>query len=400
MKHIRETMPGTESRLHGPPLWLLVALAFTGTIGMHMFVPALPFAAAELGIGSAEVQLSLTVYILGLAVGQLIYGPISDALGRRPVVFAGVLIFLLGTLVCAFAPTLPSLLAGRLLQALGGAGGLALARAIIRDTAGAGGSQKDISLLNLVMLIGPAISPVIGSIISVHAGWRGIFLALALLGILVLVAALPLLPETAPYRKPLRFAQLWRDYRMLAGHRRFVCIATGGALGSTSTYGYFAAAPYILQEQLGVAPVNVGYFVGGILIGALSGTFTVRLAAGRMSQNMFLLLSGLLAIASAGAFLLAAIAGWMTPALVFALTLVMMYAAAGISATALAASLDAVPELAGSAAGFFGAAQMGAGALCTFLVGFGSRHDVSCGLMLFGAALVSFSLLHLGRLRD
>lgn len=393
-------MRGTESMSVGPPLWLLVALACTGTLAMHMYVPALPFAAAELGVGSAEIQLSLTVYILGLAAGQLIYGPISDALGRRPVVFTGVLIFIVGTVACALAPTLPSLLAGRLLQALGGAGGISLARAMIRDMAGAGGSQKDIALLNLVMLVGPAVSPVIGSMVSVHVGWRGIFMLLAVLGLVVALAAVPLLKETARYRKPLQIRQLFRDFRTLAGHRRFVCIAMGGALGSTSTYAYFAAAPYILQDELGVSPANVGYFVGGILLGAVAGTFCARMLAGRISQNLFLLCSGLLAIATTAGFLAAVVTAVMSPALIFALTLIMMFSAGAISATALSASLDTVPELAGSAAGFFGAAQMAAGALCTFLVGFGSRNDLSCGITLSGAALVTFMLLRLGRSRD
>lgn len=392
-------MSGPEIRLPGPPLWLLVALAYTGTLAMHMFVPALPFAANELGVGSAEIQLSLTIYILGLAVGQLIYGPISDAVGRRPVVIVGVLVFAVGSLACAFAQNLPALLAGRLLQALGGAGGLTLARAIVRDMAGAGGSQKDISLLNLIMLVGPAVSAVAGSAVAVHAGWRSIFLLLGLLALLVLVAVLPLLRETAKSLKPLRLAQLARDFRSLLGNRRFVCVALGGALGSTSTYGYFAAAPYILQDQLGVAPANVGYFVGGILVGALAGTYTSRLFAGRMPQNRFLFLSSLLAIAAAGAFLAAALAGWMSPALIFVLTFIMMFAAGCISVTALAVSLDTVPDLAGSAAGFFGAAQMAVGGLCTYLVGFGSQHDVSCGFVLCGAAMATFVLLRAGRLR-
>ncbi|MGO4834808.1 MFS transporter, partial [Rhizobiaceae sp. 2RAB30] len=220
------------------------------------------------------------------------------------------------------------------------------------------------------------------------------------LGLVVALAAVPLLKETARYRKPLQIAQLFRDFRMLAGHRRFVCIAMGGALGSTSTYAYFAAAPYILQDELGVSPANVGYFVGGILLGALAGTFCARLLAGRVSQNLFLFCSSLLAIAITAAFLAIVVAAAMSPALIFVLTLTMMFSAGAISATALSASLDTVPELAGSAAGFFGAAQMAAGALCTFLVGFGSRNDLSCGVTLFGAALVTFTLLQLGRSRD
>lgn len=174
----------------------------------------------------------------------------------------------------------------------------------------------------------------------------------------------------------------------------------GGALGSTANYGYFAAAPYILTRQMGVAPGNVGYYVGGILLGAVSGTLASRLRVGHMSQNTFLRFGGLLAVTASSSLLGAALAGILTPAVLFMLTFVLMFAAGCISATALAASLDSVPTLAGSAAGFFGAAQMVFGALSTFLVGFGTRADLSCALTLFAAALLSLTLLHLGQSRD
>ncbi|RFU14359.1 Bcr/CflA family efflux MFS transporter [Rhodobacteraceae bacterium W635] len=366
---------------------------------MHMFVPALPFAASTLGVGSQESQLILTVYILGLAVGQPIYGPIADAFGRRPVVIAAMTLYALGTLASIMAASLPTLLSGRLLQALGGAGGITLARAIVRDVSGPDGSQKDISLLNLIMLTAPAISPVIGAWIAADGSWRGIFVFLLVLATAVLLLSLQLLPETARHRKRLTFRTLLEDFRRLAMKRQFICIAAGGALGSTATYGYFAAAPYILTGQMDVPPSNVGYFVGGILLGAISGTLVSRLRVGHMSQNSFLRFGGLLAVAVSGTFLGTALTGVLAPGLLFVLTFVLMFAAGCISATALAASLDSVPDLAGSAAGFFGAAQMVFGALSTFLVSFGDQPDLSCALTLFAAAILSLTLLHLGQLR-
>lgn len=214
-----------------PPLWLLVTLASTGTLAMHMFVPALPFAAATLGVGSRESQMVLTVYILGLAVGQPIYGTIADSFGRRPVVIAAMTVYVLGTLACILATSLTALLSGRLLQALGGAGGITLARAIVRDVSGPEGSQNDISLLNLIMLIAPAVSPVIGAWIVEQGSWRGIFVFLLLLAAAVLVLCLQLLPETACHRKRLTFRTLLVEFKMLAMKRQFICIATGGGTG-------------------------------------------------------------------------------------------------------------------------------------------------------------------------
>lgn len=392
-------MPRMNSRSLGPPpIWLLVMLACTGTLSMHMFVPALPFAAADLRVSPAEIQLSIGVYVFTLAIGQLVYGPISDALGRRPVVIAGILIFVAGSLTCAMAPSLSALLAGRVLQAAGGAGGLTMARAVVRDVAGEAGSQKDISLLNLIMLIGPAISPVIGSWLAVAAGWRAIFLLLGLSALIVLIIVLFRMTETVRHRRPLDFAQVARDMGGLAAHRRFVCIAAGGALASTSTYGYFAAAPYILIDQLAVAPAHVGWFVGGILIGAVGGTMASRWRIGRMWQNEFLLGAGLIALVASLLFLIAALLASLTPMLLFVLTLILMFAGGCISPTALAASLDTVPDRAGAAAGFFGAAQMAFGGVCTLLVGLAVNQDLSCALMLVGASAISLILLWLGRM--
>jgi DHA1 family bicyclomycin/chloramphenicol resistance-like MFS transporter len=164
------------------PLWLLLLIAFTGTLAMHIFVPALPLAQTTLDASSHQIQMTITVYVIGLAVGQLIYGPISDAIGRRPAVFAGLLIFLLGSIGAAFAQTLPSMVTARLIQGLGGAGGLSLARAMVKDGAGDKNATKKLALMNLILLIGPGIAPVIGSLISSQLGWRYIFYALSVLG--------------------------------------------------------------------------------------------------------------------------------------------------------------------------------------------------------------------------
>lgn len=392
-------MPGMNSRSLGPPpLWLLVMLACTGTLSMHMFVPALPFAAADLQVSPAHIQLSISVYVFTLGAGQMLYGPISDALGRRPIVIAGIVTFVAGCLICAVAPSLPVLLAGRVLQAAGGAGGLTMARAVLRDVAGEDGSQRNISSLNLIMLIGPAISPVIGSWLAVSAGWRAIFLVLGLSALLVLIVVLFRMAETVRYRRPLNLTRVAKEMGELATHRRFVCIAAGGALASTSTYGYFAAAPYVLIDQLGVAPAHVGWFVGGILIGAVGGTMVSRWRIGRMSQNAFLLGAGLIALVTSLLFLIAVLLAWLTPMLLFVLTLILMFAGGCISPTALAASLDTVPDRAGAAAGFFGAAQMALGGVCTLLVGLAANQDLSCALMLVGASATSLILLWLGRM--
>src|SRR5206468_1930764 len=137
--HSAAPRPGRSLRMTGvrgaaPPLWLLVLITVSGTLAMHMFVPALPDAATSLGTTTGQMQMSVSIYIIGLAAGQLFYGPLSDALGRRPMLIAGLVLYTVGGAAAIFAPGLPTLLAARLVQALGGCAGLALGRAIVRDT--------------------------------------------------------------------------------------------------------------------------------------------------------------------------------------------------------------------------------------------------------------------------
>ena len=164
------------------PLWLLAIITIVGTLAMHMFIPALPDAAQHFGASSAQMQQTITVYIVGLAVGQLIYGPMSDALGRRPMLLAGLSLYTVASLCAALAPSAPMLVGARLLQALGGCAGLALGRAVARDTATPETAVGSLALLNLMMMIGPGVAPSMGAGLDALFGWRSLFATLAIMG--------------------------------------------------------------------------------------------------------------------------------------------------------------------------------------------------------------------------
>jgi DHA1 family bicyclomycin/chloramphenicol resistance-like MFS transporter len=178
------------------PLWLLGLLTFSGTLAMHIFVPALPSAGADLGAGAAAMQFTVSVYIFGLAVGQLIYGPLADRFGRRPVLMAGLVIYILAGAAAGLAPGIDPLIAARLLQALGGCAGLVLARAIVRDTAPPAETARRLALMNLMVTVGPGVAPIIGGAIAEYFGWRLIFVLLCALGVANFLFAWRLLPET------------------------------------------------------------------------------------------------------------------------------------------------------------------------------------------------------------
>jgi DHA1 family bicyclomycin/chloramphenicol resistance-like MFS transporter len=175
---------------------LLTLITFSGTLAMHIFVPALPEAARDLGASVGGMQMTVSVYIMGLAVGQLAYGPLSDRFGRRPVLMAGLTLYALAGLAAAFAPDVHSLIVARLLQALGGCAGLVIGRAIVRDTALPQEAARRLAMMNLMVAIGPGAAPIVGGALASSLGWRSIFFALALLGIVNLLFSWRLLPES------------------------------------------------------------------------------------------------------------------------------------------------------------------------------------------------------------
>ncbi len=178
------------------PFALLVALTASGTLGMHMIIPALPATAAALGVGAGVIQLAITLYLVGLAIGQLGYGPVSDRFGRRPVLLVGLSLYTVAGFAAAAAPNAAVLIVARVLQSLGGCSGLVLGRAIVRDAASADRAAGQLALLTLVMSAVPAIAPVIGGYATAYFGWRASFGLLAAFGGVALLLTWLFLPET------------------------------------------------------------------------------------------------------------------------------------------------------------------------------------------------------------
>jgi len=371
-----------------PPLWLLALITISGTLAMHIFVPALPEAGEMLHTSPSHMQLTLTAYIVGLALGQLTYGPASDRFGRRPVLLAGLSAYLIASAAACAAPTVDILILTRFLQALGACAGLVLGRAIVRDNYSGDDAVRKLSLMNLMILAGPGLSPLVGSILAVTMGWRSIFAALTVLGLANLVLIWRLLPETAGgYGHDTR--HVLASYGRLLRSRRFLGFAIGGGFATTSTYAFIGAAPFIFVTQLHRPPEEVGIYLTVNIIGAWIGSLTTSRLIGRAPPHRFMLVGNFLSCLGAGAFLFFAVAGTHSLAAVILPMLLFTYGAGMASPAALAQSLSVNPEVAGSASGLYGFAQMAIGALCTALISFGSNASLSAGLVLLGAAVLA-----------
>ena len=379
-----------------PPMWLLVLVTLSGTMAMHMFMPALPNAARALHTESGAMQMAIGIYIVGLAVGQLAYGPLSDAFGRRPLLLVGLGLYTIGGLASAVAPTLPALLAGRLVQALGGSAGLTLGRAMVRDKTTPESAVRDLALLNVLTLVGPGVAPMVGGALTAAAGWRAIFVVLAALGAVMFACTWRSLPETSSPSNRFGVRVLLDDYRALLGSRRFVALTFGGGCASTSVYAFLSAAPFILVDELHRPVHEVGVYAGVVMAGfAVGNVLTSRLAP--RGTPLLLRIGGALVLGSAVALFVAAWSGSLSVASAIVPMVVFTSGCGILSPTALAAAVSVDPRRVGSAAGLYGFTQMATGALCTALVATGADPARSASIVLLGATIASQIALFVAR---
>ena len=359
-----------------------------GTLAMHMFIPALPDAARQLGSSNGQMQQTITVYIMGMALGQLIYGPMSDALGRRPVLLAGLSLYTVASLLAFIAPSTDMLIGARLLQALGGCAGLALGRAIARDTATPENAVGSLALLNLMMMMGPGISPSIGSGLDAVFGWRSIFAALALMGLVTAICVWRLLPETGRPTGQLNWRTVRTDYRTLLGSPQFLGFAIGGGGATTSLYAFIAAAPFIFIEQLHTSKAEVGLILGLLMGGMALGNVLARQLIQRVSLDKLMLGGNLLSLSCAGALLALTLMQQLNVVLAVSLMTLFTIGSGMTSPAALAKALGVHPQLTGSAAGVYGFAQMAVGGICTMAASVGDNPSLSAFSVLFIAGML------------
>lgn len=379
------------------PLWLLGLFTFSGTLGMHIFVPALPAAAKDLRATPAGLELTISLYILGLAAGQLVYGPASDRFGRRPALLAGLSIFTIASLATVFAPDIRTLILARFLQAVGGCSGLVLARAIIRDTSEAHEAARRLALTNLLVTAGPAIAPLIGGAFSDLWGWRTILMGLAALGVANFALAWRILPETRPERLAFNASSYARDSAGLLRSRRFLGYAIGGACATTSLYAFVACAPFIFISLLQVSSASVGLYLALLVSGLWVGSLLASRLIGRFSLKRFLVVSNALSVAAAALLLALVSADRET---LIGIVATMFVFSVGVGAAAPAALVQAIsvnPRVTGAASGLYGAVQMAVGAALVALAGLGENPALASAIVLLAAGLLAQTCFWMAR---
>jgi MFS transporter, DHA1 family, multidrug resistance protein len=382
-----------------PPLWLLGLFTFSGTLGMHIFVPALPAAAKDLHATPAALELTVSLYILGLAVGQLIYGPASDRFGRRPALLVGLSIFTLASIAGLFAPDTHMLVLARFFQAMGGCSGLVLARAIIRDTSEAHEAARRLALTNLLVTAGPAVAPLIGGALSTLWGWRTILMGLTALGVANFALAWRILPETRQEALNVSASTYARDYFGLLRSRQFLGYAVGGACATTSLYAFIACAPFIFVDSLHVPSASVGLYLALLVSGLWLGSLLASRLIARFSLVRFLVVANALSVVAAASFLALVIADRATLAGIVA---TMFAFSVGVGAAAPAALVQAIsvnPRVIGTASGLYGSVQMAVGATLVMLAGLGANPTLASAAVLVAAGVLAQASFWMARNR-
>jgi DHA1 family bicyclomycin/chloramphenicol resistance-like MFS transporter len=262
-------------------LLLLGALSAFGPMAIDFYLPSFPALAKAFVTDVEHVQLTLASYFIGLAFGQLIYGPLADRFGRRPPLLAGVTIFTLASVACAQAPSLEWLIGARFVQALGGCAGMVVSRAVVRDLCDPIASAKAFSQLMLVMGLAPILAPLGGGLLLELFGWQSIFWGLTLFSTLVLLGIAAWLPETLSSvmpRAPLSGAL--GQYRRLFGDWQFLVYGMTGGFAIAGMFAYIAGSPFVFIQLYGVPPEHYGWLFGsnaaGFILVAQVNAFLLR----------------------------------------------------------------------------------------------------------------------------
>ncbi|WP_159995191.1 Bcr/CflA family multidrug efflux MFS transporter [Roseomonas sp. 18066] len=363
--------PAAASLASTPRLVLaLSTLMAFGAMSTDMYLPALPALQASLQASPARIQQTLSLFLVGFALAQLVWGPLGDRYGRRRPIMAGVALFMLGSVGCALATTAGEMLAWRLLQAVGACAGPVLARAMVRDLYGRDRAAQILSVLMLVMGVAPLVAPIIGGQLLVFFSWRSIFWVLLGFGALAFAAAWSL-KETLPAdrRAPLGFRNLVFGYLGLLGDRRFLGYALTGGCFYGGIYTYLAGSPFAYIEFHHVPPEAYGFLFAVNICGMMglnmvNSRLVPRLGTDRLFRAGLVLgaLSGV-ALALTAGFSWLGLLGLAAPLFVYVSML------GFIVANSVAGALSAYPRKAGQASALLGTMHYGLGGAFSALLG-------------------------------
>ncbi|CAH6868827.1 Bcr/CflA family efflux transporter [Vibrio chagasii] len=295
----------SQSIFKKTPLLLAMMIIATGQVGVSIYLPSLPLIAADLSVTQVDVQLLVTLFLVGFGLSQLFYGPMSDAVGRRPIFLLGQGVYLIGTVVCVvFSDNMTALEVGRLLQGLGAGSASVLGRSVLRDSYDGAQLTKALSYISITASIMPIIAPVFGGWISFHLGWEAVFLFVLLYLLAIFTLGYFVLHETLPYGKSrFQVSQVVKNYGSLITNRQVLSSASYNWVSYMASLVSLSLFPFLMQEQLGLTAAEYGSLMIVPSAGLLIGSVALNVLNRRFSTPQLMSFAILIILAS-GAWLL------------------------------------------------------------------------------------------------
>ena len=352
-------------------VWMLGLMA-VGFSTLSIYTPSMPAIAAYFDASSAQVQMTISVYMFAFAIAQLVYGPLADRRGRRPALFLGLMVFIAGSAICFLASSIEVLTVGRAVQAFGACSGPVVSRAVLRDSFSRDRAAQIMAYVGMAIVVAPAFAPVLGGYLQVAFGWQSIFVFLSALGALMLFVTWTGLEETnstpaSAIRSRLR--DMFAAYPAMLRSRRFIAFTLQNGFGAGAIFTYMAGAPFVLIEMLGVRPDLYGWFVlfpslFNFLGSFVASRFTVRLGGDRM------VVLGSIVICAGGLSMLGlALAGITGVVAIVGPAALILFGLANTWPSSSQGAINAFPERAGTASSLNGFLMMSTAAAATLVAG-------------------------------
>lgn len=386
-----------RASIRWPLVLVLASLGAVAPVATDLYLPGLPAMGEALDAGASGVQLTLTAFLVGLAFGQLVMGPLSDHLGRRRPLVVSATVCVAAGVVCATAPTLPVLLAGRLLQGFAGAGGMVIGRALIADLVTGRAAAKAFTLMVTVGGVAPVLAPLAGSLLADPVGWRGMLWTVAGLCVVMLLGVVLVVPETHPpqARAVHREGSALGGVRRVLGLRAYRRQIAVSALSFAVLMGYISSSPFVYQNVVGLSEVEYGVAFGVNATGLIGCGWVASRLVDRWSPGRVLRGAVAVQLGAVLAYLVLAASGapaWLLPVPVF----VAVASNGGIMGNSAALAMSLVRPVAGAGSAVLGFSTFAVGALVSPLVGLGGKDSALVPALVMAAACsLSFTLTRL-----
>ena len=339
---------------------VLALLTALGPLSTDIYLPSLPAIATGLGASTGQAQMTLSAFLLGFAAGQFFYGPVSDRVGRKPVLLFGLGLFTLASLICALSPNIETLIGARFLQALGASGPIVLGRAIVRDFYEGARAGRELSRMGTIMGVVPALAPILGGLIAQFSHWRMSFGVMILCGAALAATVLLRLPESIRRKSeaPVSFRSILRGFRVLLGHPGYRTYVGLSMLTYGGLFAFISGSSFVLQKIYGLDELSFAFSFTFVVVGFMSGTFLAQHLVGRRGLDGTIQL-GVMCLAVGGATMLTLVLLGVPSSLSISAPMAIYGIGVGLTMPqSMASALMPFPERAGAASSLLGICQM------------------------------------------